>query len=438
MEGKKQEPEENQPLSFLACPACDLLIKAQNVPRGHVGNCPRCRRRLIAPKENSIERILAITLAGLLVFFPAIGLPLLKVEALGQENMASVIDACLAFYQNGYFLVGVMVFLTVIVIPFLNLSLLFIISLHLKFNRFHPLLPYSLRSVHHLREWGMSEIYLLGVLVSIIKVYQLAEISYRPGFFCFLILSLTTILSLTLLDRGEFWQAITRLKEDFNTTVPQKFTPPMVDDNARSSNIIHCHECELTLPSPEKITSSSCPRCNAHLHYRIPRSLQLTWALLICSVVFLIPANILPIMRVDTFGSPLYSTIMDGVIYFFHEKEFGIGLIIFTASILVPVFKVIGLTIILVSIHFKTETSLRQKAIMFRFIEFIGRWSMLDIFVIAFMAALVDFANLSSTHPAPGAFFFTLVVISTMFAAISFDPRCLWDYHNSPLESRRS
>jgi len=118
---------------------------------------------------------------------------------------------------------------------------------------------------------------------------------------------------------------------------------------------------------------------------------------------------------------------MDGIIYFFQSGSLGIGLVIFTASILVPVFKVVGLAILLYSIHFNRWSRLTQKSIMFRFIEFVGRWSMLDIFVIALLCALVDFGFFTRIIPAPAATFFTFVVLSTMFAAISFDPRILWD-----------
>jgi paraquat-inducible protein A len=132
-------------------------------------------------------------------------------------------------------------------------------------------------------------------------------------------------------------------------------------------------------------------------------------------------------MEVEYFGQPEASTIMDGIIYFFQEGSYGIGAIILTASILVPLFKVIGLLLLLLTIHYRWSAGLRHKAIMFRCIEFIGRWSILDIFVIALLCTLVRFGFLSTINAAPAAFYFTGVVLSTMLAAISFDPRLLWD-----------
>jgi paraquat-inducible protein A len=198
---------------------------------------------------------------------------------------------------------------------------------------------------------------------------------------------------------------------------------------AMAAGFISCHDCGKLVTAgdtPEGMLLA-CPRCNADIHYRKTNSITRTWALVITAAILFIPANLLPIMRVNFLGSQEYSTIMDGIIYFFHEKEYGIGLIIFMASILVPLFKIVGMTIILLSIRFKWKSWLRHKAAMFRFIEFIGRWSMLDIFVIALMSTLVDFGTFTSTQAAPAASYFTAVVLCTMFAAITFDSRLLWD-----------
>lgn len=190
-----------------------------------------------------------------------------------------------------------------------------------------------------------------------------------------------------------------------------------------------CHDCGYLLDAsemPSRVTLA-CPRCNADVHFRKYQSIPTTWALVITAAVLFVPANLLPIMRVDFLGSSEYSTIMDGILYFFHVKEYGIGLIIFVASVLVPLFKIAGLSIILLSIKFKWKRGLRHKTAMFRFIEFVGRWSMLDIFVIALMATLVEFGNFTATFAAPAISYFAAVVVCTMFAAHTFDSRLLWD-----------
>ncbi|MBU0960153.1 MAG: paraquat-inducible protein A [Proteobacteria bacterium] len=198
---------------------------------------------------------------------------------------------------------------------------------------------------------------------------------------------------------------------------------------AMAAGLMCCHDCGklVTADKTPEHGVLACPRCDASIHYRNINAVPRTWALILTAAILLFPANLLPIMRVDFLGSQEHSTIMDGILYFFHSGEYGIGLIIFIASVLVPLFKIIGMILILLSIRFKWKTWLRHKTIIFRFIQFVGRWSMLDIFVIALMSALVDFGTFTSTQAGPAATYFTAVVMCSMFAAMTFDPRLLWD-----------
>jgi len=194
------------------------------------------------------------------------------------------------------------------------------------------------------------------------------------------------------------------------------------------AGLAQCHDCLKLVPiTGQHVITLFCPRCGAKIHPRKPDSLIRTWALVLTAIILAFPANLLPIMRVDSFGVPDESTIMGGIIYFFKEGSYGIGLIIFTASILVPFFKITGIILILISIHFKWKTWLRHKALMFRGIKFVGRWSMLDIFVISLLQVLVNFGYFSSVEASPAATYFTGVVLTTMLAAITFDPRLMWD-----------
>ncbi len=194
------------------------------------------------------------------------------------------------------------------------------------------------------------------------------------------------------------------------------------------AGLMLCHDCGLLMDAGKTNADVFiCSRCGADVHFRKAQSISATWALLITAAILYFPANLLPIMQVEFFGISEYSTIMDGILYFFHEKEYGIGLIIFMASVLVPLFKIVGLTIILLSIKFKWRYGLRHKTAMFRFIVFVGRWSMLDIFVIALMATLVNFGHFTNTVAAPAASYFAAVVVCTMLAAHTFDSRLLWD-----------
>jgi paraquat-inducible protein A len=192
---------------------------------------------------------------------------------------------------------------------------------------------------------------------------------------------------------------------------------------------ISCQSCHLVCRrSPDGAGQKiRCPRCGAALHYRRPHSLHRTWALIIAAYLFYIPANVLPITRVVSFGKTQSDTIISGVFYFFNTGMWPIALIIFIASILVPLFKLIILSSLLVSVRKRSARHLRQRTLLYRLIEAVGRWSMLDIFVVTILVALVRLGEIASVEAGPAAIFFAAVVVSTMFAADSFDPRLMWD-----------
>ncbi|WP_447591715.1 paraquat-inducible protein A [Aquipseudomonas campi] len=186
---------------------------------------------------------------------------------------------------------------------------------------------------------------------------------------------------------------------------------------------IECHQLEYLLEGEVQ----HCARCGARLHKRRPNSIIRTWALLITAAILYVPANLLPIMTVNFLGSGSPSTIMGGVLELIHAGMLPIALVVFVASILVPTFKLVGIATLLYSVQRHQPMSARQRILMYRFIEWIGRWSMLDIFVIAILVALVNFGNLASIQANLGAAAFSSVVILTMLAAVTFDPRLIWD-----------
>ena len=196
---------------------------------------------------------------------------------------------------------------------------------------------------------------------------------------------------------------------------------------AIDAGILVCNEChELNRQEPDS-TSQTCTRCGAIVHARRPNSIVRTWALLIAASILYIPANMLPIMTVSTLGQGSPDTIMSGVITLLKHGMVPIAAVVFIASILVPTFKLVGIGLLLYSVQRRQPLSARQRILMYRFIEFIGRWSMLDIFVIAILVAVVNFGRIASVEANLGAVAFATVVILTMFAALTFDPRLIWD-----------
>jgi paraquat-inducible protein A len=418
---------------LMSCPDCDLLLKEASPAAGHKIKCPRCGTTIRSSINDSITKALATSLTGLLLYIPAMNEPIMTFCIAGMKGSGNVINAFFSLVEKGYYFVGGMVLLTSILFPLLKLFFLFLVSFSLKFNRFKTHLPGWFRTYKHLCEWGMVEVYMLGILITIIKMKGMAEIEYNIGFLCFFLLVFITTTSSVVVDEEAFWKKMESAPlPDVKDREDSKMDPlPLT---ARSAGIVRCMDCSKLVY--EQLVSNRetafCPRCHAALNMRKPDSLSRTWALVLSALVFLFPANILPIMRVDYMGTPDDSTILDGIIYFFKSGEYGIGAIILTASVLVPLFKVVGILILLLSIQFKRKRWLENKTTMFHFIEFIGRWSFLDIFVIALMGAMVHFGSLTTILAAPAARFFTAVVVSTMLAAIAFDPRILWDTCTDP------
>ncbi len=184
-----------------------------------------------------------------------------------------------------------------------------------------------------------------------------------------------------------------------------------------------CHTCGLACERG----CQRCPRCDSSVHWRKPNSITRTWALLLGSIILYIPANLLPVMYTNLFGSGSESTIMEGVIEFWKGGSWDIALLIFIASVAVPCIKFVVLGTLLITVQRRSQWALRERSRLYRFVELIGYWSMLDVLVVALVAALVQFRALSTIEPRLGILFFGFVVVLTMLAAMSFDPRLIWD-----------
>lgn len=213
---------------------------------------------------------------------------------------------------------------------------------------------------------------------------------------------------------------------------PQSKEPVSKDQVSRQAStgkeagLIMCSDCHTVFHYIPDV-DLQCTCCGADLHLRKPNSLNRTWALLITSIILFIPANTLTIMNVITFGKDDPSTIIGGVILLIQLGSYSVAFVVFVASVIVPVFKMLGILMILLSLQYNINMTDKQRIKMFRFIEFIGRWSMLDIFVISILAALVNINGVAVITAGAAATAFGGVVVMTMLAATSFDTRLLWD-----------
>jgi paraquat-inducible protein A len=195
---------------------------------------------------------------------------------------------------------------------------------------------------------------------------------------------------------------------------------------ARSAGFMDCHVCHLLVRRPE-FPHAACPRCGAALHQRKPDSLARTWALLFTALVLYVPAMALPIMETATLTGVRKDTVFSGIAYLMTSGMWPLAAIVFFASIVVPVLKIVALSFLLVSVQRGSAWRPRDRTRLYRLNEAIGRWSMVDIYVVTVLTALVRLRALATVEAQPGALFFAAVVVSTMLAAMSFDPRLIWD-----------
>jgi paraquat-inducible protein A len=196
---------------------------------------------------------------------------------------------------------------------------------------------------------------------------------------------------------------------------------------AMQQGLQSCEGCGLlSRPAPGE-QEGHCPRCGDELSFRKSASLQRTWAFLIAAAICYVPANVLPVLTTVTASGRESDTILQGVVLLWSPTGWPLSLIVLIASIMIPSAKILALGYLLVSVQRGAITNGTQRIRLFRTIELIGRWSMVDVFVDAFTAALVQLQPLMSVSPAPGLFFFASVVVLTMLAVESFDPRLIWD-----------
>jgi paraquat-inducible protein A len=196
---------------------------------------------------------------------------------------------------------------------------------------------------------------------------------------------------------------------------------------AAQAGLLSCEACQLLTRPAAAEEPGFCPRCGEKLEFRREGSIQTTWALIAAAAICYVPANALPVMNTTTLGDTEGDTILSGVAFLYTSGSWPLALIVLIASVMIPLGKLAALAYLLVTVQQGSVTSNHQRTRLYRIVEFIGRWSMLDVFVATFTVALVQLQPLMSVEPGTGVLFFAAVVVLTMLAAETFDPRLIWD-----------
>lgn len=399
----------------MECHDCGLLHEVPILQDGTAARCRRCNSTLHKFRITSLNHAFAYTCAGLVFFLMANFLPFISLEISGQFHVASLVTGIFALYRQGLWELAAVVALTMFIAPGLRLGSLFLVLGGLTFKRPPGWLPDLYRFGTMLSHWAMIEVYMLGIFVAYVKLIDLASVTVGAGLFSLGALMLAMIAAGSALDHETVWRAFER-----RGLVPM----PRKADSRRPT--CQCHTCGL-VSNVEPGAHADCPRCGAALHHRKPNSLSRTWALVVTAIILYIPANVFPVMTVISLGRGAPDTIISGVIELADSGMWPLAALVFFASILVPVLKLIGLIILLITTQWGMAGRLHDRTVLYRIVEAVGRWSMIDIFMISILVALVQLGQIATIEPGIGAVAFAGVVVITMIAAMSFDPRLMWD-----------
>lgn len=402
-------PRAAQPPSsvHIACPDCGLMQRLTPPARWQVAECGCCRRILAGEAAGRTATPLAFALAALVLLLPALLSPLMSVSSFGARREAWLPSSAAAIWRDGFPSLGVLVGLFSMAIPVVFLLLLIWVLGNLQFGA-HAHLGTAFRWVKHLRPWVMIEVYLVGCFVAYSRLKVVAVVDVGTGGWCLIAAALAVLIALILLDERTIWE---RLRPQHTAAA----------DAAR----IGCTVCDLIVSAAAALRN--CPRCHARLHSRKPHSLQRTAALVAAGYVLYIPANALPVLTTIRFGRAEHNTILSGVLELIRNDLWPLAIIVFSASIVLPLVKLCGLTWMLLATQLGTGRHLIARTRLYRSIDAVGRWSNIDVFAVSILLAVLQFGELTAVHTDNGLLAFAAVVILTMFASRLFDPRLMWD-----------
>ena len=395
--------------SEIGCLDCGLIQRLPELTPGQLALCSRCESPLIRPHPNPVNSGLALVVAAIALSVPALVMPLFIVNVYGRERYNAVFTGVASLWTTTLWPLALMVLSFVMLIPMVWLGALLLVFLCLTRESRPAWLPYAFRIAETLDEWAMPDVFLVGALVAYTRLRALATTDVAIGGWCFFAFAMVVMGIRRVVEPEQIWNAIA----------------PEASGVVEGIRAITCPTCAMVLPPDAEGTS--CRRCKAMVVVRKPASFERAMALLIAAYLLYIPANLLPVLRVVQLGRPQDSTIFGGIKELAEAGMWPLAIIVFTASLAIPIVKLGGLTWCIVEARYRSASRLRERTWLYRMIELIGRWSNVDVFVVSILTALVQFDVISNVHAEPGAVAFGAVVVLTMLASRVFDARIMWD-----------
>ena len=394
------------------CPGCGLLQTVPALTPGMTAQCARCPTVLRRTSSHRIDHIAALSLTAFILLVVMCSSPLMSVETAGISHIADLFSGPEELARRNMAALGVVVLFVTVLAPLARLiGMLYVL---IRSHERKP--PRHLRRIfalaERLRPWSMIDVFVFGVFVAYVKLGDVVTIGLAVGVYALLALTFVLVWMDSALDREAVWERL-------GDQAP-------ADGTCRgTAGLIGCETCGLV--SVPWRDDPRCPRCESALHERKPNSVARTWALVIAAAVLYLPANYYPVLTVVQLGAGAPSTILGGVEELVTARQYPLAALVLFASILVPLLKLVGLSTMLIATQTGRAGWLRDRTRLYHIVRFIGRWSMIDIFMESLLGALVVFGSVITIEPGVGAVAFCAVVVLTMFAAETFDPRLMWD-----------
>ncbi|QPR26720.1 membrane integrity-associated transporter subunit PqiA [Edwardsiella hoshinae] len=399
--------------AHMLCPQCDMLVALPRLAWGMKSVCPRCGTTLAMRWRHPHLQPTLYALSALFLLLVANLFSFVTMSVAGLSNAITLLQIPGMLMDEDYASIATLFMIFVQLIP--AFCMVVIILLCLRVPLPHALRVGLARILLQCRAWCMVEIFLAGVLVSFVKLMAYGDVGVGSSFWAYCLFCLLQVRAFQMIDRRLLWDDI--------AAQPACAVPYHSGESGLRQGVRSCACCTAILPQSQQ----QCPRCLTTGYARRRNSLQWTLALLATALMLYIPANVLPIMVTQALGSKLTSTIMAGVILLWGEGSYPVAMVIFIASIMVPSLKILAIAWLCWSTRRGVRRDSERMHTIYEIVEFVGRWSMIDVFVIAVLSSLVSMGQLMSIYPDVGAILFAAVVILTMIAAMVFDPRLLWD-----------
>ena len=401
---------------LVRCIECDATVSVRRPQEGEYAQCPRCHHKLQSGSRWSLKRCSLIALSILILMPFALGYPLLSLDLLGTKIDASVWKGIWKMAVEGYSYTAFMIFICAVLMPvsFAILVIMLQLSKLLKIKPRNVLL-----FVGYIKPWVMFDVYLVALGVTMFKVREYATLEVEVYLIAFVFTALLTTLLFIKINLDDLWH---------------DFYPDQKPVTKSDKPLELCTACDYTFLKEDQEYDhrhrAICPRCASLIETPDSVKLQRVWATLVAGIIMLFPANLLPISGVYLTGNLSQDTLMSGVMSFISMGSYFVAFVVFFASIFVPVSKILIMLYLLASVHFKWRHSIKWQMRLLHIIHFVGRWSMLDLFVLALMMSLVTRGQIINFTVGPAAFYFGAAVFLTMISTSQFDSRLIWKIYD--------